>query len=160
MTPEIREAQLLSWQSTRNTAMVVTTDCGDPVDIHPAHKQPVGARLALAARALAYHERIEYSGPVFESMSLKATNAVLRFRHLGGGLTSRDEPLKGFTIAGADKNFVPAHAEIRGKTVVVSSPVVPHPAAVRYAWANVPEANLFNKARLPASPFRTDTDPE
>ncbi|HZL43505.1 MAG TPA: sialate O-acetylesterase [Verrucomicrobiae bacterium] len=160
MTPEIREAQFLSWQSTRNTAMVVTTDCGDPVDIHPAHKQPVGARLALAARALAYHERIEYSGPEFESMSIKGTNAVLRFRHLGGGLASREEPMKGFTIAGSDKNFVPAHAEIHGKAVVVTSPDVAHPAAVRYGWANVPEGNLINKAGLPASPFRTDTDPE
>ena len=96
MTPEIREAQLLSWQSTKNTAMAVTIDCGDANDIHPAHKQPVGARLALAARALAYGEEIEYSGPVFDSMKIKGTNAVLHFTHPGGGLVAKDGALKGF----------------------------------------------------------------
>jgi sialate O-acetylesterase len=158
MTPEIREAQLLSWQKTRNTAMAVTIDCGDAKDIHPANKEPVGARLALAARALAYGEEIEFSGPVFDSMRTKGTNAILRFTHHGGGLVARDGALKGFTIAGADKVFHPAKAEIAGDTVVVASPEVPEPIAVRYGWANVPEGNLFNQAGLPATPFRTDVE--
>ena len=158
MSPEIREAQLFSWQRTTNTAMAVTIDCGDANDIHPANKKPVGARLALAARALAYGEKIEYSGPIFESVKFDGAKAVLRFTHLGGGLVAKDSELKGFTIAGADKIFHPAQAQISGETVVVNSPEVPSPVAVRYGWANVPEGNLFNQAGLPASPFRSDVD--
>ncbi|HEX7596877.1 MAG TPA: sialate O-acetylesterase, partial [Polyangia bacterium] len=157
MTPEIREAQLYSWQHTPNTAMVVTTDCGDANDIHPAHKQPVGARLALAARALAYGERLEYSGPVFKTMNTQDGKAILEFSHLGGGLVAKGGALKGFTLAGPDMVFHPAKAQIRGKTVVVTSETVPQPVLVRYGWANVPEGNLFNKAGLPASPFGTDS---
>ena len=158
MTPEIREAQLLSWQRTTNTAMAVTMDCGDANDIHPAHKQPVGVRLALAARALAYGEKLEYSGPVFDSMKIEGANSVLKFTHLGGGLAVKDGELKGFTIAGADKVFRPAQARIVGETIVVYSPDVLKPVAVRYGWANVPEGNLFNRAGLPASPFRTGAE--
>jgi sialate O-acetylesterase len=158
MTPEIREAQLLSWQRTHKTAMAVTIDCGDVDDIHPAHKEPVGARLALAARALAYGEKIEYSGPVFESMKTSGAEVVLNFTHLGGGLVAKESDLRGFTIAGADKVFHPAKAEIRGSTIVVSAANVSSPVAVRYAWANAPEGNLFNRAGLPASPFRTDVE--
>jgi sialate O-acetylesterase len=157
-TPELREAQLLTWQHTPNTAMVVTLDCGDSKDIHPAHKQPVGARLSLAARALAYSERLEYSGPVFDAMAIKGGRVTLRFTHQGGGLRAKGGPLKGFTMAGQDKVFHRAQAEIHGETVVVTSKEVREPVAVRYGWANVPEGNLFNKAGLPASPFRTDVD--
>jgi sialate O-acetylesterase len=158
MTPEIREAQLLAWEHTSKTAMVVTMDCGDANDIHPTHKQPVGTRLALAARALAYGEHIEYSGPLFDSMKVQGGKVALHFTHLGGGLVAKGGPLSGFTMAGADKAFHPARAEIRGKTVVLSSESVQQPVAVRYGWANVAEGNLFNKAGLPASPFRTDTN--
>jgi sialate O-acetylesterase len=158
MTPELREAQLFSWQKTPNTAMAVTIDCGDATDIHPAHKQPVGARLARAARTLAYGEQLEYSGPVFDSMMVRGGRATLQFTHLGGGLVAKAGPLRGFTIAGPDKVFHPAQAKIRGKTVVVTSAAVSEPVAVRYGWANVPEGNLFNQADLPASPFRTDGD--
>jgi sialate O-acetylesterase len=161
MTPELRDAQLAAWQHTPNTAMVVTMDCGDANDIHPTHKQPVGARLALAARALAYGERLEYSGPVFDSMKVAGGTAALHFTHLGGGLVAKGAnggALRGFTVAGADKAFHPARAVIRGKTVVVTSDAVAQPVAVRYGWANVPDGNLFNKAGLPASPFRTDAD--
>jgi sialate O-acetylesterase len=158
MTPELREAQLLTWQHTPKTAMVVTTDCGDANDIHPPRKQPVGARLALAARALAYGERIEYSGPLFDALKVRGGKAALQFTHVGGGLVAKGGPLKGFTVAGADKLFHRARAEIHGKTVVVTSEAVAHPVSVRYGWANVPEGNLFNKAGLPASPFRTDTN--
>jgi sialate O-acetylesterase len=159
MTPEIREAQLIAWQHTPNTAMAVTMDCGDAKDIHPARKQPVGARLALAARALAYREKLEYSGPVFDAMTIKGNKAILRFTHVGGGLVAKAGPLKGFTVAGVDKVFRPATAEIRGATVIVSSTAVAQPSEVRYGWANVPEGNLFNKTDLPASPFRGTAAP-
>jgi sialate O-acetylesterase len=158
MTPEIREAQLLAWQHTKTTAMAVTIDCGDADDIHPAHKQPVGARLALAARALAYGEELEYSGPVFDTLQVKGHDAILRFTHVDGGLVAKDGPVYGFTVAGADKVFHPAHAEIHRKTVVVTADSVPHPVAVRYGWAKVPVGNLYNRVGLPASPFRTDVD--
>lgn len=156
MLPEIREAQLISWRKTPKTAMVVTTDCGHPTDIHPRNKEPVGARLALAARAVAYGRKIEYSGPVYESMKVAGNRAILSFSHVGGGLIAKDGDLKGFTIAGVDNRFVPAVAKIEGKTVVVTAPDVANPTAVRYGWANVPDVNLFNQAGLPASPFRTD----
>jgi sialate O-acetylesterase len=156
MTPEIREAQLLTWEKMPNTAMVVTADVGDAEDIHPTHKEPVGARLALAARALAYGEKIEYSGPVFKSMKVEGNRAILSFTHVDSGLVAKDGELKGFTIAGTNKNFFPAKAEILDDTVVVSSEQVSAPVAVRYGWANVPDVNLFNREGLPATPFRTD----
>jgi sialate O-acetylesterase len=154
--PEIREAQLIAWQNTRNTSMIVTIDCGDADDIHPAHKQPVGARLALAARALAYGEKIEYSGPVFDHATFNEGHAVLSFTHVDGGLVAKDGALTGFTVAGVDGTFHAAKAEIQGDTVVVASPEVPQPTSVRYGWANVAAGNLFNQVGLPASPFRTD----
>ncbi len=156
--PEIREAQLIAWQKTPNTAMAVITDHGDAADIHPTNKEPVGQRLALAARALTYGEKIEYSGPVFKQMRINGDKAVLSFEHLGGGLVAKDGALKGFTVAGADKKHVAATAEIKGDTVIVSAAGVQAPVAVRYGWANVPDINLFNKAGLPATPFRTDSE--
>jgi sialate O-acetylesterase len=154
--PEIREAQFLAWQETKNTALAVTIDVGDAKDIHPANKGPVGSRLALAARALAYGEQLEYSGPAYAGFTVDGGRVVLRFTHLGGGLVAPGGELTGFTIAGADKVFHPAKAEISGDTVVVTSPDVPQPTSVRYGWANVASGNLFNAAGLPASPFRTD----
>lgn len=156
MNPGIREAQLLTWKSTPNTGMVVTTDVGDAEDIHPRSKDPVGQRLALAARSLAYGEKLEYSGPEYDSMSVQDNRTVIRFKHTGGGLVAKDGDLRGFFIAGADNNFRPAKAEINGDTVEVFSEDVPSPVAVRYGWANVPDVNLTNKEGLPASPFRTD----
>jgi sialate O-acetylesterase len=156
--PELKESQFLTWKKTANTAMVVTVDVGDANLIHPRHKEPVGDRLALAARALAYGEKIEYSGPAYDSMKIDGNKVILTFTHVGSGLLAKDGPLKGFTIAGADKNFVDAKAEINGDTVSVSSDQVPSPVAVRYAWANVPDCNLWNKDGLPASPFRTDPE--
>jgi sialate O-acetylesterase len=156
--PEIREAQFLTLAKVRNTAMAVTTDVGEANDIHPKKKEPVGQRLALAARALAYGDKIEYSGPLYESMVVKDGKATISFNHVGGGLVAKDGELKGFTIAGEDKKFVPAKAEIQGSNIVVSAEGVSHPKAVRYGWANVPDVNLFNKEGLPASPFRTDVE--
>jgi sialate O-acetylesterase len=156
--PEIREAQFLTLAKVKNTAMAVTTDVGNAMDIHPTQKEPVGQRLALAARALAYGEKIEYSGPLYDAMMTKNGKAVVSFKHVGGGLVAKDGELKGFTIAGEDKQFVPAQAKIQGSIIVVSAESVAQPIAVRYGWANVPEVNLFNKEGLPASPFRTDVD--
>ena len=156
MVPEIREVQFRTLAKTSNTAMAVTTDIGDANDIHPARKGPVGIRLALAARTLAYGEKIEYSGPLFESMKVEGNKALISFAHAGGGLVAKDGELKGFTIARVDKKFVPAKAEIKGNTIVVWSDEITSPVAVRYGWSNVPEVNLFNREGLPASPFRTD----
>ncbi|HTO04170.1 MAG TPA: sialate O-acetylesterase [Opitutus sp.] len=156
MRPELREAQLLTWRKTKNTAMVVTLDCGDIEDIHPPRKQPVGARLALAARAIAYKEDVEYSGPVYERMTVNEDRAVLHFSHLGGGLAANDFTLMGFTMAGPDGHFHAAHGEIVENTVEVSIPDVEKPMAVRYAWERAPDGNLVNDLGLPASPFRTD----
>lgn len=156
MTPEIREAQFLTWQKVPRTAMVVTTDVGEANNIHPTRKEPVGARLALAARAIAYGEKLEYSGPVYDSMKLKGNVAILSFTHIGGGLVAEGGELKGFSLAGQDGDFMDATAKINGHKVIVSSPAVAKPLAVRYGWSNVPEGNLFNREGLPATPFRTD----
>jgi sialate O-acetylesterase len=156
MSPEIREAQLMTWKKVADTALIVTADVGDAKDIHPGKKEPVGARLALAARAVAYGEKIEYSGPAFTSMKVKGNRAVLSFTHTGSGLMAKEGELKGFTLAGADGNFLHANATIDGAKVVVSSSSVTKPVAVRYGWENVPDVNLFNREGLPASPFRTD----
>ena len=154
--PEIREAQLLAFRKVPNTAMVGTADVGDLDNVHPTRKEPVGRRLALAARALAYGENIEFSGPIYQSMRVDSGKAVLTFRH-AAGLVAKDGPLKDFTIAGADKVFVPAEAVIRGGEIVVSSGKVSTPVAVRYGWGTY-NGNLFNTEGLPASPFRTDVD--
>jgi sialate O-acetylesterase len=158
MIPELREAQRLVAASVPNTALIVTTDCGDANEIHAPHKQPVGKRLTLAARALAYGEKIEYSGPMFKSYEIKENKIIIHFIHAESGIVAQGESkLKGFTIAGANKNFVSARAIIKGNTVVVSNKQIKKPVAVRYGWANVPDVNLFNGEGLPASPFRTDT---
>jgi len=139
--------------------MAVITDVGDPKDIHPTKKVPVGERLALAARGIAYGENVEYSGPVFQKLQAKGGKAILSFNHVGRGLEARDGGLQGFAVCGEDKKFVWAKAEIVGKTVVVSSPEVAKPVAVRYGWADCPVVNLWNQAGLPATPFRTDAFP-
>ena len=154
--PEIREAQFLTLAKSKNTAMAVITDYGDAKDIHPKQKEPVGNRLSLAARALAYGEKIVYSGPLYKEMKVAGSEVAISFDHTGGGLVAKDGDLKGFTIAGADGKFVPAKAVIKGDAVVVSAEGVIDPKAVRYGWINVPDVNLFNKDGLPASPFRTD----
>jgi sialate O-acetylesterase len=156
---ELREAQLLTALKGPNTGMAVITDVGDEKDIHPRQKEPVGARLALAARAIAYGQKIEFSGPIFDHMTAEGSKAVLTFQHVGGGLVAKGGPLTGFTICGPDKKFVNAQAEIQGDKVVVWSPHVDQPVAVRYGWANYPVVNLWNTDGLPASPFRSDDFP-
>jgi sialate O-acetylesterase len=151
----IREGQLKNL-SIPNTAMVVTIDIGDADNIHPKNKQDVGLRLSLAARALAYGESIPYMGPIYDSMSVEGNSIRLRFKHIDGGLVAKGGELKGFTIAGEDKKFIPADAKIDGDTIVVSISETAKPVAVRYGFDNNPQVSLYNKADLPASPFRTD----
>jgi sialate O-acetylesterase len=156
---ELREAQLLTSQNLKNTGMAVITDVGDPKDIHPQQKEPVGGRLALAAQALAYGQPTEYSGPIYESLKVDGNKAVLHFKHIGKGLEAKGDKLTGFTVAGEDHKFHNARAVIVGDTVVVWSDAVEKPVAVRYGWANCPVVNLWNRDGLPASPFRTDDFP-
>jgi sialate O-acetylesterase len=160
--PLLREAQLMAL-SLPKTAMAVTTDIGDAAIIHPRNKQEVGRRLSLAARAVAYNQKVIYSGPAYSSMEVEGSKIRLHFTHLGGGLVaggSAPGRLEGFEIAGADHQFVGASARIEGDTIVVQSGLVEHPVAVRYGWQNYPICNLYNQAGLPASPFRTDNWPE
>lgn len=153
---ELREAQTETL-ALRNTGMAVTIDIGDPQDIHPTNKQDVGARLALAARTIAYGERgLVYSGPLYRQATREGSAMRVWFDHTGGGLKSNGGELRGFTIAGRDGRFAPATARIEKNTVVVSSPDVPQPVSVRYGWEASPELNLFNAEGLPASPFRSD----
>ena len=142
-----------------NTAMAVITDVGEEDDIHPKNKQDVGDRLALAARALAYGQEIEYSGPIYKCMEAKDGKAILSFDHLGGGLVAKGDKLTGFTICGEDRKFVNAEARSSATRSSSPAPTSPSPVAVRFGWANFPLGNLWNKAGLPASPFRTDDFP-
>jgi sialate O-acetylesterase len=156
---ELREAQLMTL-ALPNTGMAVIIDIGEADDIHPKNKQDVGKRLALWALAKTYGKDLVYSGPIYKSMKVDDGKIILNFDHVGEGLIAKgDEQLKGFAIAGSDRKFVWADAKIDGDTVVVSSDKVPEPAAVRYAWADNPVCNLYNKEDLPASPFRTDDWP-
>ena len=162
--PEVWDAQLKTTQNIPNTGMVVTTDIGDVKDIHPINKQEVGRRLALWAVAQTYDSEIpeeekvtQYIGPRFESLSINKDKVRITFRNAKDGLISKDnEPLKYFSVCGADKVFYPATAEIEGDAVIVSSTEVDEPIAVRFAWEDTAEPKLFDKTNLPASPFRTD----
>jgi sialate O-acetylesterase len=156
---ELREAELKAL-SVPNTGMAVTIGLGEWNDVHPLDKKDVGDRLALAAEKVAYGEKeLVASGPIFQSARVDGNQIIVSFNSIGSGLTTNDGgELKQFAIAGADKKFVWATAEIKGTEVIVSSEKVPHPMYVRYAWADNPEgANLYNKEGLPASPSRTDS---
>ncbi len=152
----IREVQLKTSQAVPHCALIVAIDLGLAKDVHYPNKKPIGDRAALAARALAYGERIEYSGPLFQSAGFKDGKAVVSFTHVGGGLAAQGGKLKGFLLCGEDKRFVRAEAVIDGDKLVVQSPAVAKPVAVRYAWERNPECNLCNRHGLPASPFRSD----
>jgi sialate O-acetylesterase len=154
--PRVREGQAAVLQLP-NTGMAVIIDTGEIHNVHPRNKAPVGDRLTRIALANAYRRDIEYSGPVYESITIEGSTIRLKFSHLGGGLVAKDGPLKWFQIAGADRKFLDAQAKIDGDTIVVGRPDIVVPQAVRYAWDNwVEGCNLFNAAGLPASPFRTD----
>jgi len=153
---EVREAQRLTL-GLPNTGMASAIDIGNPLDIHPLNKQEVGRRLALAARAVAYGERIVHSGPLYDGMTLEGARVRIRFQQTGGGLVLQPAKGTGFIVAGVDGVFKPATAVVDGDTIVVSSAEVAAPVAVRYGWADDPVTSLRNKEGLPASPFRTDT---
>ena len=153
---ELRDAQLFTWKTVKNTAMVVSIDKGEKNDVHPIYKKPIGERLASCALHLQYDKKVPYSGPVYKSMQIKDNKAEISFDFVYSGLTALGEELKGFSICGGDYNFVSARAEIRDGKVFVWSDVVERPIAVRYGWSNWTEANLFNKEGFPATPFRTD----
>jgi sialate O-acetylesterase len=155
--PAVREAQRRTL-SVANTAMAVTIDVGDPDNVHPRDKQTVASRLALAARALAYREDIEYSGPLFQETSIENSAVRVWFTHADGGLIAKGGQLQGFEIAGNDHRFIPAAARIDGNSVVVTNSQLEQPKFVRYGWKNAPVVNLYNTAGLPASPFTSEED--
>ncbi len=162
---ELREAQSQAARQLRNVGCAVAIDVGETADVHPKDKKPVGERLALLALARTYGVDVVCAGPEFRSMKIAGNRVVLTFDNTDGGLKiganaqCDDVELRGFAVAGADRKFYWAKAEIDGETVVVSAPEVERPVAVRYAWADNPICNLTNGAGLPASPFRSDVWP-
>ena len=157
---ELREAQFMTVRQLNNTGVAVTIDVGEPKDVHPHRKLEVGQRLALWALGTTYAKPIVYSGPIYQGMKIQGPQVRIQFSNVGSGLEAQGgTPLRGFAIAGTDKVFHWAEATIEGNSVVVSNAQVPAPVAVRYAWADSPPCNLFNKDGLPASPFRTDDWP-
>ena len=158
---ELREAQLLNLQKTANTAMAVGIDAGEAGDIHPVDKRIVAYRLSLAARKLSYHETsLTSSGPIYKGMNISNNRIIISFANEKDTLIAKNGALKYFAIAGQDKVFKWAKAEIKCNKIEVWNETVAAPIAVRYAWADNPEGcNLYNKASLPASPFRTDDWP-
>ncbi|OON68939.1 sialate O-acetylesterase [Hymenobacter sp. CRA2] len=155
---ELREAQRRTL-ALPHTSMAVAIDAGEWNDIHPLDKATVGHRLALAAEREAYGDNVVAAGPLYQSHKINGNKITLSFTSVGGGLVAKGGgELKQFAIAGADQQWVWAQARIEGDKVVVWNEQVPNPVAVRYAWADNPQgANLYNKAGLPASPFRTDS---
>lgn len=159
---ELREAQTKTL-SLPNTGMALAIDIGEANDIHPKNKQDVGKRLALNALKITYNRDLVHSGPMYKSVNFNEGKALISFTETGSGLKIKDKYgyIKGFSIAGSDKKFHWAKAEIvDNKTIVVYSNNVKNPVAVRYGWANNPDdVNLYNQENLPANPFRTDNWP-
>ncbi|HYF34731.1 MAG TPA: sialate O-acetylesterase [Prosthecobacter sp.] len=154
--PLVREA-MLKTLAVKNTGMAITTDIGEPNDNHPKNKPEVGRRLSLWALGTVYHKPVaSTSGPLPLICEAREGHIAITFKHADEGLVAKGSELKGFEIAGADKVWKPATAKIAADEVLVSSPEVPKPAAVRYSWSSNPVGNLYNGAGLPASPFRTD----
>ena len=150
--PDVRNAQRQAL-ALSNTGMAVTIDIGDAVDIHPKNKQDVGLRLARAARAIAYGEKVEWSGPLYRQVTQEEHALRVWFDH-ADGLAPKGATLAGFEVAGADGKYVAADAKIEGVSVIVSNSTVPTPVSVRYGWAANPTCNLVNREGLPASPFQ------
>ena len=136
--------------------MAVAIDIGEAADIHPKNKQEVGHRLALSALAQVYFQELEYSGPLYREMQIEDGKVRLNLSNAQNLRTTDGGPIKGFALAGEDRKFHWAQAKIDADHIVVSSPDVPNPVAIRYAWADNPDVNLVNGAGLPASPFRSD----
>ncbi len=154
--PLVREAMLKTLKLPK-TGMAITIDIGEEKNIHPKNKQEVGRRLSLWALGEVYGKKVpSTSGPLTAGHEVKGDKVMLKFTHADEGLVAKNGELRGFMIAGEDKQWKPATAKIVGDTVIVSSPEIVKPVAVRYAWQDWPDCNLFNGAGLPASPFRTD----
>ena len=158
--PRVREAMLQALELPK-TGMAITIDIGDIKNIHPTNKQEVGRRLSLWALGTVYGKNVPaISGPLPAGSSVSGNAITVSFKHTNGGLKTKDGgPLKGFQIAGADQQWKSAVAKIDGETIIISSSDVAAPVAVRYAWQDLPDCNLYNGADLPASPFRTDDWP-
>jgi sialate O-acetylesterase len=157
---ELRESQAVVAETVPNTCLAVTIDTGEADNIHSKDKEPVGNRLALCALAKHYGKKVVYEGPTFKSADHLPGTIRIHFAHTDGGLVVKGDKLGEFSVAGDDHKWYWADARIEGDTVVVSSPSVPNPKQVRYAWQSNPEATLYNGAGLPAVPFRTDDWPE
>jgi len=153
---ELREAQAMTAKALPNSGIAMAIDIGEANDIHPKNKLEIGRRLALSALAITYGKKIEWSGPWYKSMEICEKGIRLSFDHAKRGLVAKGGKLTGFAVAGLDRKFVWADAVIEGDTVLVSSPEVPKPIAVRYGWDSNPTCNLYNAEGLPAVPFRTD----
>jgi sialate O-acetylesterase len=155
---ELREAQAMTLREPQ-TGMAVTIDIGDENELHPRNKLDVGRRLAAWALARTYARKQIPSGPLFDRYTVEGNKVRIHFKYGAGLKTVDGGPLKGFAVAGEDRRFVWADARIENDTVIVSSPKISKPVAVRYGWADNPAVNLCNRAGLPASPFRTDDWP-
>jgi sialate O-acetylesterase len=155
---ELRDAQLATLE-LKNTGMAVAIDVGEEKDIHPKNKQEVGRRLALNALAIVYYREVEYASPRPLDAQVEDNKLRITLRNAEGMKTTDGAAPKGFAIAGEDRKFHWATAELSGDHIILSSPEVPKPVAVRYAWANNPDVNLVNGAGLPVSPFRSDDWP-
>ncbi len=154
---ELREAQVLATRVLPKVGMVVITDVGDKDNIHPRRKQVVGERLALAARVIAYGEKIDGLSPLYRMAEFRPDGrVVIHFDYVHGPLQVHGSDPMGFAIAGPDRVWRWANARVEGETVVVWHPAVKHPVAVRFGWADYPVVNLYSSAGLPVSPFRTD----
>ena len=154
--PRLREAQNYTAQIVGHSGVALAIDIGDANNIHPTNKQDVGLRLALQALAKDYGQKVVYQGPVLQSVTRQGSSMVLKFTNTGGALSLKGEAGRVFAIAGADQKFEWATPQITGDTITLTSPNVKQPVAVRFGWSNLPRAFVYNKAGLPASPFRTD----
>jgi sialate O-acetylesterase len=151
----VRDAQTRAL-ALPHTGQAVTIDIGNPTDIHPTNKQEVGRRLALLAQNRVYGLTKDDTGPVFQAATPQGSALRVTFAHVAGGLVAHGKPVQSLEVAGIDRVYKPAQARIERDALIVSSPEVRAPVAVRYAWKNAPEANLFNGAGLPAAPFRSE----
>jgi sialate O-acetylesterase len=151
----LREAQA-KVLSLPNTGMAVTIDIGDAHNIHPRNKQELGRRLALIAKVKVYGIAPEVSGPMFASATREGKALRVRFTSAGTELSAHGGPVRSLEVAGADKVFFPAAGAIETDSLLASSPDVGEPVAVRYAWTNAPDANLYSDDGLPVVPFRSD----
>ncbi len=148
-----------AYQTVKNTGIAVITDCGELDNIHPTDKEPVGIRLALQALAGVYAQPVKAFGPIYQSYVLKNSGMELHFSHAENGFVVRGEPA-GFELAGEDKNFSPAKAQICGNRIFISCEQVPEPKYARYNWFNYADVTIFNETGIPLAPFRTSMQDE